>query len=143
MKLIKYDNQPFSAFSDLERFFENSMLPFSRLGGVFQDEIFGNMASAIRVDLLEDDKDYLARFELPGARKEDISVEIENAILTVSLEEKTEDKESGKSTRQLSRSVSLPDRIQADKIQANYENGLLNVRIPKSEAARTRQITIS
>jgi HSP20 family protein len=102
------------------------------------------------VDLYED-KDFLVfKAELPGFKKENIEISLHDGVLTVSGERKVEDQsadtEAHRTERfygKFQRSVSLPVAVDAEKIKASYEDGLLTVTLPKSEHAKPRQIAIN
>ncbi len=94
------------------------------------------------VDLYEDKDSTFVRAELPGVHRDDIHVEIVDGYLTINATRKREggDQEQGLA---LSRSIQLPDAVQADRISAAYENGILTVTLPKQEAAKPRKITVA
>ena len=101
------------------------------------------------VDITEDKDKYVVRAELPGMRKEDISVSLDGNTLTISGERKQEEekkeRESYRSERffgRFQRSVTLPAQVQANKIEANYKDGVLTVTLPKSEEAKRKQIEV-
>jgi HSP20 family protein len=98
------------------------------------------------VDLYQDKNAYIVRAELPGFRKEDVSVEVEDAVLTVTGHRRSEAKESeiqsATQEQKISRSITLPDDVSPDKIEARYENGVLTVTVPKREEIKPRQISI-
>lgn len=101
-------------------------------------------------DLDETDSHYLLSFDLPGLKKEDIHIEARNQTLLVSGERKEETEEkkknryrSERSYGSFSRSFTLPEPIKNDQIEANYENGVLTVAVPKSEASKAKSIPIS
>ena len=79
---------------------------------------------------------------VPGVKKEDVKIELNNGLLTVSAEkrEKNGDNESSFS---LTRSVSVPDGVNADAIAAKLEDGILNVTLPKAENRKPRNITLT
>jgi HSP20 family protein len=141
MKLIKYDYQPFQVFNELDRWLDGSLSPLHRLSQFFQEDTWPEMTNTLRVDLFENDRDYLVRFEIPGARREDLDVELEKSVLTVTHRSTAGEGETRREQK-ATRSVTLPDGVQADKIAARYENGLLSISIPKVEAVRPRTITI-
>jgi HSP20 family protein len=93
------------------------------------------------VDLYEDKDNTYVRAELPGVTREAIGVEIIDGSLSIQASRKgragTED------TVQLKRLVSIPDEVQADKVSAAYENGILTVTLPRSEEAKPRKINVS
>jgi HSP20 family protein len=90
---------------------------------------------------LDEDKDNAyVRAELPGVKREDIAVEIVDDRLTISASRK---RPGAAESASLSRSVGVPDNISSDKIAASYENGVLTVTLPKSEAPKPRKIEVS
>jgi HSP20 family protein len=103
------------------------------------------------VNIAETVDAYQLELSVPGRNKEDFNVNIENGLLTVSYEKKEETKnETVKSIRKeftyqsFKRSFSLDDKIDVEKIEAKYENGLLKFHLPKKEQVKetTKQISI-
>ncbi len=96
------------------------------------------------VDLYEDKDNTYVRAELPGVNRDDINVEIVDGYLTVTAARKTKTAD-GKSEESFSfsRSVSVPESVQADKVAAAYENGVLTVTLPKREEAKPKKITVA
>lgn len=90
------------------------------------------------VDLYEDKENSYVRAELPGVNRDDINVEMVDGFLTINATRKQKD-----DTFTLNRSVSIPEAVQADKVSATYENGVLTVTLPKQEQAKPRKIAIS
>ena len=111
------------------------------------------MASAVwtpRMDLTETDDDYRLQMDLPGMKKGDISVRMDDHRLIVSGErtgESThEDEDYVHSERYFGsfyRSVRLPMAVEEQQIKASFKNGVLNIRLPKSEKSKPKQIEIS
>jgi len=104
---------------------------------------------APRVDISETDDVLLVQAELPGIAKEDVSLEIKDGVLTLSGERRYEknvkDEHVHRVERmygQFSRSFSLPRNVDADKVDAQMEDGVLQVRLPKLESARPKAISI-
>jgi HSP20 family protein len=102
------------------------------------------------VDVLEGKDAYLIHAELPGMKKEDIHVEVKEGNLLLSGERKADALAEGVKYRHVERvaakfwrSFSLPETIKQDSIEAAYKDGVLEVRIPKAEEAKPRQIEIS
>lgn len=102
------------------------------------------------VDVLESDNEYLIRAELPGMKKEDINVEVKEGTLVLTGERKSEKPADGVKYRHVERvaakfwrSFSLPEAIKQDAIEAGYKDGVLEIRVPKAEEAKPRQIPIS
>jgi len=101
-------------------------------------------------DVNETKNHYLVSFDMPGVKKEDIKVEVRGNELVISGERQRElTGQQGEARLQVERSYgrfertfTLPTTIAADKIEAHYENGVLNVALPKAEAAKGRTIQI-
>ena len=152
MKIIRYQNSPcynpassFTSLRDeMDRLFDAA---FPALSSLQRD---GGFLGDFPVDLYQEKDSYVVRAELPGFRKEDLNVEVADGILTVTGHQKTETKGDPKNgdakvttqERRVSRSISLPDHVRTDKIQAGYENGVLTVTLPKSEEVKPKQIAI-
>ncbi len=101
------------------------------------------------VDIIEDDKEYLIKAELPEVEKNDVRVTVENGVLTITGERRAEKEENGKRYRRVERSYgnfvrsfTVPDDADAGKVAAEFKDGLLKVRLPKSEEAKPRQIEV-
>jgi HSP20 family protein len=101
------------------------------------------------VDVEESVEEYLIHAEMPGLKKEDVKISLAENILTISGEKKNETKSDNKRYHRLERtygsfqrSFSLPEPIKADKIGASFKDGVLEVKIPKSEKAKPREIDI-
>ncbi|MGZ8489620.1 MAG: Hsp20/alpha crystallin family protein [Candidatus Binatia bacterium] len=102
------------------------------------------------VDILESKDAYLIRAELPGMKKEDFHLEVNDGTLTLSGERKTESLTDGveyhrneRTHGRFSRSFYLPQTVRQDGIKASYRDGILEIHVPKVEEAKPRQIAIS
>jgi HSP20 family protein len=101
------------------------------------------------MDLVEADDHFVLKADLPGLAEEDVSIEIQDNTLTVSGERKAEHEEHERGwyrvERQFgrfSRSLSLPEGIDADAVTASFDNGVLSVSIPKPEERKPRRVQI-
>jgi HSP20 family protein len=101
------------------------------------------------VDLSENKEGYTLRAEVPGVSKEEVKVTLTDDVLTVSGEKKYEKEVKEESFHRseraygvFSRSFKLPGSIQADKIKAEYRDGVLTLSIPKAESLKPKEITI-
>ena len=124
--------------------------------GKLIDELFADnggsafeRALAPAIDVSEDDKQYVISAELPGVKKEDVTVELHQGVLTVHGEKKSEREEKKERPRWVersygtfTRSLTLPSDAVADRIDAGFADGVLTVTIPKSEAAKPRTVAI-
>jgi len=144
MELVRFE--PFAGFGNLRSVFN----------GLF-DENLGRSSTQPSVskwypavDVLESKDSYLIRAELPGMKREDIKVEVKNGTLVLSGERKSEKPADGVEYRHVERvtakfwrSFSLPETVKQDGIEATYKDGILEIRVPKAEEAKPRQIEIS
>lgn len=131
--------------------------------GLWMDRLFDNLLPARRrpdeeepaaiwwprTDIVEEKGGYLIEVDLPGLRKEDIKVSIQDNHLEVTGQRNLERKEEQEGYKRLERayglfrrSFHLPKGTDPSKIESAYENGVLAVRVPKSEAATARQIEV-
>ena len=92
-------------------------------------------------DLFEDAEHYFARFEVPGVKKEDLSIELKDLELNVTASAKAPSND-GEKVFTASRSLSLPVGITADNITAKLENGLLTLTLPKPAEQKPRAISV-
>ncbi len=107
-------------------------------------------ASQIRIDIKEDDKQFMVHADIPGVDKENIDLSIEGATVTIRAEIKQHDEqhENGKVLRSeryygsLARSFQLPDKIDTEKAEASYENGVLLLTLPKLVNGQAAKLTI-
>jgi len=102
-----------------------------------------------KLDIKEDEKEYTATLEVPGYKKEDINIEVNDNILTISStskEEKEEEKEGyihkERFESSFSRSFEVPENVTAEEIGAALNNGLLTLHIPKKELPPPKKIEI-
>jgi HSP20 family protein len=102
------------------------------------------------MDLLETDEEFVLRADLPGLSESDVSIELEDNVLTLSGERRTEheDKREGfyrmeRAFGSFSRSLTLPKGVDPEAVNASFDRGVLEVRIPKPEQRKPRKITIS
>ena len=112
-----------------------------------ESDFLGNFRPS--VDIYDKGTEIVVHAELPGIKKEDIDVRVENNVLTLrgKKERKEEVKEEGffraeRAYGSFSRSFSLPTTVDISKISAAYSDGVLTLRVPKSEAAKPRQIEV-
>lgn len=103
------------------------------------DQLFQtSLAPRIPVELTEDKDNAYVRAELPGVSREAINLEIADGVLSISATRK-----QGEESLNLSRSISVPESVPADKVTAAYENGVLTVTLPKAEVVKPRKIALN
>ena len=103
-----------------------------------------------RVDVVENENAFELHAELPGIDKKDINVSVENGVLTINGERKAEKEEEKdgnyryyeRTYGSFRRSFRLPEHVDAGKIKANHKNGVLELSIPKTEAAKPKPIEV-
>ncbi len=107
-------------------------------------------APQIKIDLIENDKSYTVKAEIPGVRKEDIKVNVEGNHVSISAEVKQEKEEkegekvicSERYQGASYRSFSLDSDVDEAKAEAKYENGVLNLTLPKKNGSAAKQLQI-
>lgn len=132
-----------------EEFFGSRWSPF-RWGDLWPGRERGPRMPSIDVDVYEEKDEIVAKAELPGLSKDDISVSLTDSTLTIRGEKKKEDEVkdesyfySERSYGSFARSIELPTEVQAEKVKANFKNGILVIRLPKSEQAKRKQIAVN
>ncbi|MFH0960413.1 MAG: Hsp20/alpha crystallin family protein [Pseudomonadota bacterium] len=100
-------------------------------------------------DISETDEEILVKSELPGVDPKDIEVNITGSTLTIKGEKKEEREEKTENLHRVersfghfSRSITLPAEVREDEIEANFKNGVLNLKLPKAEASKKKSIKI-
>jgi HSP20 family protein len=104
---------------------------------------------APRVDISEDDKEWLVKADLPEMKKEDVKVTVENGVLTITGERKFEKEEKNKKFHRIERSYgnfyrsfTLPDGADPAKVSAGFKDGVLSVHLPKGEKAKPKTVEV-
>ena len=122
---------------------------------LFNDDVWGRPLPARRsfapsVDIGEDDKSYLITADVPGMKPEDLDIQVENNVLTLRGERKYENKSERQGYHRVERhygsfqrSFTLPEGVDADKIEAGVENGILTLRVPKPVASLPKKVKVS
>lgn len=126
----------------------------NRLFGTFFDTQAGVANGTLRrwvpaMDLVEEGDEYVLRADLPGLGEDDVKIELEDDVLTISGERKTEHSEERDGFRRIerasgsfSRSLTLPEGIDPDSVKAGFEQGVLEVRVPKPAQRKPRRVQI-
>jgi HSP20 family protein len=140
--------RPLKEMEELQNRLSNLFSRFPTRMGDGKEESISTAEWAPLVDITEDDKEYLIKAELPDVKKKDVKVAVENGRLTITGERKFEKEESKKYHRverlygRFVRSFIVPDIAEADKVSAEFADGVLKVHLPKSEKAKPRQIEV-
>jgi HSP20 family protein len=145
MAIVRWE--PLREFSTLQ----NEM---NRLFNTVFDTPAANGGTTLRrwmpaMDLVETDDHFVLRADLPGLSEEDVNIEVEDRVLTISGERKAEHELSKEGYHRVerafgsfSRALTLPEGIDPDAVAATFDRGVLEVRIPKPEQRKPRKVTI-
>ena len=145
MKLTRFNpTRAFGRVANFDDLFRNPFTHFNALSHFldWENSPSHSRQGGLATDIHEDQDHYYARFEVPGVKKEDVKLELNDRLLTVSVEKKTQG-EGGESRFSYTRSISVPDSIKAEGIAAKLEDGILTVTLPKSEESKPRNIQVS
>jgi HSP20 family protein len=159
-RLFEDISSPRTLWRDMDRLLEEFASPpslrrrverlFDRLGGLTIPIGRGAEAFVPQVDLVEQDREYVMKADLPGVLEKDIDVSIDkDNVLTVRGERREEERKRGRgyeyterSHGSFSRSVSLPAGVDASKVTADFHDGVLEIHIPKTEQPPAQKIPI-
>jgi HSP20 family protein len=129
----------------LNRLFEEAFGPLALLA----EEPLSITAWTPSCDVYETDNEIVVKAEIPGMKKEDVKVSIEDNLLTLSGERKFEEETKRENYRRIersygafTRSFTLPPSVDTKKVTAEFKDGLLEVKLPKLEAAKPKQVEI-
>ena len=139
-----------SPFSAMDRMMEDCIRrPFAMFPAMWLRTRFLAEELSPSIDVFEEDGAVVVKAELPGMKKEDINVELSGGVLKISGEKKREEKVEKKNYFRIERSsglferrISLPVDIQSDKAEASFKDGVLEIKIPKSEKDKNKEMKI-
>ena len=139
--------EPFREFSTLQ---DRMNRLFRESYNENQDQSLTTSSFAPAVDVYEDEHNVTLKIEVPGIEEKDIDVRIENNTLTVHGERKMEKEEKEENFRRVerqygsfTRSFTLPTTVDAEKVSANYDKGMLKIALPKKAEAKPKQIKVN
>ena len=153
MSLIRYQIPSSAMWPSLNRWANlrddlDTLLELPFLSGSAQPQLFTGWTPAL--DLYQNNDNVIAVVELPGLRKEDIEISLHDGTLTIGGERKSETDANGENatrterfTGKFRRSITLPTRVDANKVNATYKDGVLTVTLPKAEEAKPKQIQVN
>lgn len=140
--------------SNVERMFEDWLedfwsRPFPRLWRPGFGQIRALSLAAPALDVYEQKDDLIVKAEIPGLSKEEIEISLEGHTLTIKGEKKKEEEvkeedyyHSERTYGAFSRSIELPVAVQTDKVNASFKNGVLEIRLPKTEEAKKNVVKV-
>ena len=145
MTLVRYNpNRSYLSMQDTMNSLVNALFNTD-----FSGSVSDNGEYAPRMDMKELDDSYVVKLSMPGIDKDDIDISITDGVLTIKGETKEEEEKEGEKylVREHKhyayyRSVRLPSEVQADKAEAEYKNGVLNLTLPKAEEVKPKSIPV-
>lgn len=150
--LVKEERFPDTFMGEMERYFGNFFRhPFHMMTpslGFRDIPGLGDLTPS--VDIYEEEGDLVLKAELPGIRKEDLNVTITENRITIAGEKKQEEKVEKKDYHwtertygTFTRNFRLPDNVNGDKAKASFKEGILVIRVPKTEETKAKKITVT
>jgi HSP20 family protein len=143
MTVVKLNNKPNNGFSLLEGF-------FNEIPTLFKDDFSTNLKGFVPVNIRKANDAYLLEVVAPGFEKTDFNINLEKNILTISADKKDEAKDENEkqirkeySYRSFKRSFTLDEKIDSEKIEAKYVNGVLTLNLPAKAEVKTPAKEIS
>ena len=141
--------QPVREIEEVGRSFEDVFgRPF--LPGIWRVFPSEEMIWAPAIDILEKDDKFLVKVELPGVKEEDVDIAVAGGTLTIEGEKKTESEAKKKgyyyretSYGSFSRSITIPSSVEINKIEANYDKGVLEIILPKAPEVKPKKIPVA
>lgn len=143
MTLVKWD--PFREIEDMfDRY--NRAVGWPRSGS---HELMTTGDWSPRVDIVENDKEYVINAEIPEVKKEDVKVNVDNGVLSIQGEREQEKEEKGKKFHRVeraygsfTRSFTLPDNADGTKTKARFKDGMLKLQIPKTKKVKSKSTEV-
>lgn len=134
MNLIKFNNQP--RFTNL---FDHVLF-----NDALANDYHANYCRKPATNIIENENNFELSLAVPGLEKDDIKIDLEDNLLTISAEKEVKTENVNFSRKEFayhsfSRSFTLPKTVEVDKIKADYKNGILNIIIPKIEEAKLKK----
>jgi HSP20 family protein len=154
MKLMRRHQDSWNPFREMDEI-QNRLS--SLINGSTRSSFFGGKSGELLtaaewspvVDISEEDHEYVISAELPELKKEDVSVTLENGVLTISGERKFEKEQKKRRFHRVERgygkfvrSFTLPGDVNPDKVNAEFKDGVLRVRVAKDENAKPKAIEV-
>ncbi len=147
-ELVRSEMHPMMSLRNFDKWFDEILpRPFTP----FFPGLRAGMAEELmpEVDIFEANGDLVLKAELPGMKKEDIEVTLTDGMITISGEKKKEDEVKKKDYYKLERSYgsfcrsfSLPTEVKGDQVKSTFKDGILEVRMPKSEEAKSKEVKV-
>jgi HSP20 family protein len=152
--MVSTPPQSLSSFEDMERWFDeflpsHFMHPFNHNWPAWPNLDIQTKGRFPKVDVIDKDTEILIRAELPGVKKEDLDISLQDDILTIKASSRNEkEEEEGEYHRreisrgEFQRTMTLPSAIVGDKAKSSFKNGVLELTIPKEKLTKRKTIKI-
>ncbi len=150
MTLVR--RNPAREFGNLEKEFDNFFKSFQNRFGLSKDDKNKEFENAVWMpltDISENDENFILHLDLPGIDKNDVKISYSDGELSVSGERKQEKESKDSKYHRIERSYgkyfrsfTLPKKIKAEKIDAEFKNGQLTITVPKSEETKPKEIEV-
>lgn len=144
MKPAKYN-----PYREIDELFSKYLTNFNR-PSLGNQELIASGDWAPRVDIAETDLDFTIKVEAPEIKREDIKITIDNGVLNIRGERKRKEEDKSVKYHRIERhygsfvrSFSLPDNVTEEKIEAGFKDGVLTIRLPKTEKSKPKQIEVT
>lgn len=144
------NRNPYDPFYEMERMMERMKSLMTRTLLPFEDELIEPLdANRLAVDMSSDDQHVIVRTALPGFNEDEVNVDVQGNVLTISAESKQEreDEQENWHIREMrygkfARSVMLPDEVVTDRADASLQDGILTVKLPKQKPSPVQKIAV-
>jgi HSP20 family protein len=147
MSILRWD--PFEELREMQRSLDRLFDELTGRRPVRRREAREPVVWEPAVEVYETDQEVVVRAELPGVDPKNVNVTVQDNTVTIEAEAKEEQEERGRNYLQRElrygqffRSVALPAEVKADAAKATYRNGVLELRVPKSERAKPKQVKV-
>lgn len=144
MNLMRWER-----FKDADEYFRNFSPFFGAWPRMFEEDGGNRIEWSPAADISETDKEFLVKAELPGVKREDVKVTLEDGVLTIQGERKLEKEEKGERSHRrecfygsFCRSFTLPDNVDVSGVRADNKEGVLNVHVPKLRIEKPKALEI-
>ncbi len=143
---------PFSLWSDMDRMFDSFRSSFDDLfwtpsGGFVPTR--AELARQPLMDVEDTGKEYKVTLEMPGLKKDEVTIEATPTTLEISAQTSKDEKEEGKNFlrreryfSKFSRAIELPEEVKTDSVEAEMQNGVLHITLPKREPVKTEKTKV-
>jgi HSP20 family protein len=150
MSLTRRDPNQYDPFYNVNRMFDQMRTFMNTALVPFEGQVWPEFdTNTLAVDMTSDEKNVIIRTGVPGFKEDEVNIDVQGKILTITAESKSEheDKKENWHIRELrygkfARSITLPDEVIADHAEASLENGVLTLTLPKQKPSLAKKIAV-